>query len=201
MYYHEFKFEDNMEEINDIVFTKTNKKIEQIKKILNDEVFTDLCEDIEEWMFERFDNVRNRYFNGIIAFLLDKDYTYVEDGLTLEKWLKEIGHTQQSFRKKIYEDNKEIINEAITYDAAYEALKNIFSHSYFKHWDFNDISAGYPQSYIVRDFMKKLINKNGFNEEIKNMLDQETKVKMSQLESLKKELAEIQNQIEEIDVG
>ena len=194
-----FNFKDNMEDANDLVLEKTILQIKELQEKFNKEVFDKLCEDIEDWLFERFENVRWQYFNGIVAYLLDQDCVYISDKETLEQWLSDIGYTQQSFRKKIYEDNKETINKAITYDAVYEALKDLFNHSYFRTWTFKDITINYPQSTIIREFLRQLIQQEGFDDQVKNMLDDDIKQKMNKLNKLKTEIINIQNRIEELE--
>jgi hypothetical protein len=193
-----FNFKDNMEDVDNLVLEKTISQIKELQEKFNKEVFDKLCEDIEDWLFERFDNVRWQYFNGIVAYLLDQNCVYITNKETLEQWLSKIGYTQQSFRKKIYEDNKETVNKAIVYDAVYEALKNLFNHSYFKSWTFKDITINYPQTIIIKEFMRQLILTEGFNDEIKNMLDVEIKNKMNELSNLKLRIGDIQDKLGEL---
>lgn len=199
-YYFENEQENElMEQSKEFIFEQTDKKIEEAQKKLGQELFEKLSDDIETWMYERYDNVRRRYFDGIVAFLLDQNYTYIKNSETLEQWLSGIGYTQQSFRKKIYQDNKETINKAITYDAIYEALENLFSCNYFKNWNFGDITKGYPQSNLVRNFLHNLLEKDGFNEVIESMLDDKIKQRKRELDNLKKHLTEIKQKISELE--
>lgn len=200
---YKFNFEDEeenklMEESTDFILKRTDKKIKEAQKKLGQDLFETLSSDIEEWMYERYDNVRRRYFDGVVAFLLNQKNTHVNKIESLEKWLQGIGYDQQSFRKKIYQDNKETINKAITYDAIYEALETLFTHSYFRSWDFKDIYKGYPQTILIKEFLRQLILKDGFNDEVKNMLDNEIKQKLNELKDLKKEIGDIQRKIENL---
>lgn len=199
MYKHQFNFEDNMEELEKPLLKTTMEEVKELQKQFNKEVFSTICNDIETWLYERFDNVRQSYFDGVVAFLLDQKCVYVKDKETLEQWLSGIGYDQTSFRKKIYADNKEIINKAITYDAVYEALENLFNHGYFRSWDFGDIYKGYPQTNMIKSFLRQLIKLDGFNEEVKKMLDEEINNKLDEIKYYKNNLAEIQAKIAELD--
>lgn len=97
-----------------------------MKKMFIEEACTTIAEDIEAWLFERFENVRKQYFDDIVDYLLGEDHRFIEDEETLQNWLAGIGYTQKTFRKRIYQDNKEIINQAIISDAINnEAIKNM----------------------------------------------------------------------------
>jgi len=198
MYRSQFEIEDNMEETKDLVLDKTIKTIESLQKKFNEEVFSSICDDVETWMFERFENVRRRYFDGIVSYLLDEDYRCITKVEPLEKWLAGLGYEQQSFRKKIYLDNKEEINNAIACDAVYQLIENMFVNNYFKSWEFKDITRGYPQTEIIKGFLKELISKDGFNEEVKNMLDNEINQKILKLKNLKEELSTLQEKIDSL---
>ena len=199
MYKYQFNFEDNMEELEKPILKTTMEEIKELQKNFNKEVFDNVCHDIETWLYERFDNVRQSYFNGVVAFLLDQKCVYIKDKETLEEWLSGIGYDQISFRKKIYEDNKETINKAITYDAMYEALEKLFEHSYFKSWNFSDINKRYPQTIIIKNFMQQLIKLDGFDNEIRKMLDEEVNQKLYEIKYYKDELAEIQEKIKKLN--
>lgn len=199
MYKSDFNFEDNMEEeTNKLVLNITTDAIKELQQKFTKEVFNQLSDDSEEWLFERYDNVRRNYFDGVVAFLLKQKHTYIKDEKTLENWLSGIGYTQECFRQKIYEDNKEVINKSITYDAVYETLKNMFNHSYFKSWNFKDITINYPQTEIIKSFLKELIKQNGFNEEIKKMLDLEVSEKLNHMSELRNQICELQNKVTEL---
>ena len=198
MYKHNFDFKDNMEEVGDLVFEKTKDKLEEFENKFKEEVFSTLCNDVEKWLFERFENVRYQYFEGVVSFLTGGDTYCVKNKEKLIEWLQGLGYTEQTFRKKIYEENKEIINEQIGHDASYELLENLYNNRYFKSWDFGDIHKGYPQSSIVRGFFEYLIEVEGFNEEINNLLDKEIKDKISDLNYYKEKIKELESELEDI---
>ncbi|MFA7157646.1 MAG: hypothetical protein WC123_08190 [Bacilli bacterium] len=198
-YFEDEQENENMEKSKKLIFQQTDKKIEEVQKKLGQDLFETLSNDMEEWIFERYDNVRRCYFDGVVAFLLDKNYTSYKGKETLEQWLSSVGYDQQSFRKKIYQDNKEIINEALANDAIYERMKSMFKSGYFRSWDFSDISKGYPQSDLVRTFLHNLLEKNGFNKVLEDMVDFKTKQKINELNRLKGQLADINKQINEIE--
>lgn len=191
--------EDGMEDLKEFVFQATDKKIEEAQKKLGEDLFSSLSHDIEEWMYERFDNVRRCYFDSVVAFLLNQDNTYIRDKETLDQWLISVGYDQTNFRKKIYQDNKEIINEALANDAIYERMKMMFESGYFRSWDFSNISKGYPQSSLVKNFLHNLLEKDGFDEYIESMLDDKIKQRKKELDNLKENLVKIQKQIEELE--
>jgi len=196
---YEFNFEDNMEEMNEFILEKTTEKIRQLQKELNKEVFNTVCADIETWLYERFDNVRYNYFDNIVSFLLGVSKPEWNDNLKLNEWLTRVGYNQTSFRKKIYQDNKEIINEALANDAIYERMEAMFESGYFRSWDFSDISKGYPQSDLVRNFLHNLLEKDGFDKIFEDMLDFKINQKKNELDILKKRLTEIKQEISELE--
>jgi len=197
---YEFNFdEDNMEETNEFILEKTTEKIRQLQKELNKEVFNTVCADIETWLYERFDNVRYNYFDNIVSFLLGVSKPEWNDNLKLNEWLTRVGYNQTSFRKKIYQDNKEIINEALANDAIYERMEAMFESGYFRSWDFSDISKGYPQSDLVRNFLHNLLEKDGFDKIFEDMLDFKINQKKNELDILKKRLTEIKQEISELE--
>ena len=200
MYYTEFPIEDNMEELKDLIFEKTNNYIEENTKKVSDEIYNNLTGDIEDYLYERFSNIRYRYFEEVTTFLLDRKYHSIDSNvkLKLEEWLSGLGYDQQKFRIKIYNDNKQIINQAITDDAIYERLEGMFDNGYFKSWEFKDITKGYPQSSIIKSFLKQLVELEGFKEELNKVIDEETKEKMNELNYLKKEIKETKDKLEEL---
>ena len=190
MHIYEFKVEDSMEELSDLVFSTTNSYLEKKTKELQDELLQAVSEDVETFIYERFDNVRRRYFGEVSGFLLGKEI-YLTNKKTLQQWLQATGYTEESFRKKIFEDNKGVIIEAIKTDAEYEFAKNLFNSNYFKSWTFSDLSTWYPQSEVVRNILWGLVNQKGFTEVFTEMLDVETKKKMAHLNDIKKKIAEL----------
>src|SRR5699024_9930903 len=105
---------------------------------------------------------------------------------------------QQEFRKKIYEENKDIITKQITNDATYEYVRNMF-RSYFRSWEFKDITVNYPQSEVVRSFLDELIKQEGFNDEILKMLDSEIKDKLEELKYLNTRINGKLNKLESLE--
>lgn len=198
-YFEDEQENEQMEESKEFIFQQTDKKIEEAQRKLGQDLFETLSNDIEEWMYERYENVRGRYFDGVVAFLLDKDCVSYKGKETLQEWLSGVGYDQQSFRKKVYQDNKEVIHEALANDAIYERMKSMFESGYFRSWDFNYISKGYPQSDLVRNFLNNLLEKDGFDKVVEDMIDNRIKQKKNELDRLKKELINIKRQIEELE--
>lgn len=173
--------EDNMEEISGLLFKKTKEYITKATEELQKNVWLKTCDDLEDWMFECFDNVRYQYFQGVLAYLLGTKYTYTKDPEKLEEWLKSIGHDAISLRKKIYEENKDVIVQAIAADALYERAT---FDTYFKHWNFSDTHRSYPQTNIVKRFFNYIINTNGFEEYMTEQLDATIQGKINRIKEL-----------------
>lgn len=114
----DFNFEDNMDDYKELILQKTDRLIEEIKK----DLFHSLCDDIEKWIFERFENVRRHYFKSVIDFLINEEST-TRDRKKLTEWLTEEGFTQKTLRAKIYADNKEVIDKAIIQDINNENIR------------------------------------------------------------------------------
>lgn len=191
MHRYEFNLDDNMEDISKLILERTNSYLEQKSKEFKEEVWDVVAKDIEEFMYERFDNVRHRYFEEVVGFLLGKEHIHLANKRTLQDWLQSVGYTEQSFRKKVFEENKDAIIEAIKTDAEYEFAKNLFDSSYYKSWTFADFSGRYPQSDVVKNILYGIVNQKGFTEVFTKMLDVETRRKMADLNDIKSEISEL----------
>ena len=198
MYKFDFDFEDNMEEISGLTFEKTNKEIEKISENLNNKLFSSLSDDIEKFMYERFENVRQQYFDGVVAFLLGKENHHVSEKQKLEEWLKGVGYDQETFRRKIFQENRNTIITAITEDMIYERLENMSKSSYFKSWNFGDIGRGVPHTEIVRSFLNYLAESEGFQSEYEKVLDTHIKNKQEHLKELKDDISRITSEIQDL---
>ena len=197
MYQHKLNIPDEMEKESGIILKQTTEFLKKASESFEKDVFSKLCDDIETWIFERFENVRRQYFDGIRAFLCGETSTYIEDSKTLSIWLHEIGYTPKSFRKKIFEENKQDILEAITDDAIHERLKHSFVR-YFGGWEFSDITTGYPQSDIINSFMEYLMTKKGFDVCFDKKLSKKIKSKQEELARLNEEIIKIKESIYEL---
>ena len=186
---------DNMEDVRDLILDKTEILINEAQEKFKEDVFKALCNDIEDWLFERFSNVRREYFDGIVNFLCGSKYNYVKDEGKLKEWLSDIGFTQETLRQTIYIENKDIINKAITHDAIRETLEGFGKHSFLRDWIFGDITVGYSQSLMARGFLKVLIEKDGFDEYMHEILDEAILKKMEYVQKLNKEIADLENQL------
>jgi hypothetical protein len=200
MYTHDFKLEFNDEELNEKLFKEASEFIKQEADKFEKSVFGKIAEDMEHFMYERLENVQQVYFREVTAFLLDEKYSSINSDkkLKLTEWLKGLGFTQEEFRKKIYEENKQDIIEQIQYDSIYELLKNMYERSYFKSWDFKDISTAYPQSQVVKEFLRVLVKQNGSQEYIHELLDSENKKQYERLQELRNKVIEVEDKIEEL---
>lgn len=184
---------DDNEKINKLVFDKTKSYINELKTDMFKDLFRALSEDIENYMYERFDNVKHKYFDQVTNFLLGK-YFCDNDDPQCKEWLTSIGYDASSFRKKIYEENKEDILNSLQSDATYEKLENKFN-SYFNSWTFQDISKAYPQTIIIQKFMNYLVEKEpeGFKVYIQKLNDRTIQQQLEKIEYYKKEIADLQS--------
>lgn len=189
MYFHDFKLNIDDKELNEKIFNLTMDFLEKEIKTFQEKLFISIIEDIEHYMYERFENVQEQYFREIVSFLLGNErYINPEKENKLKEWLRGLGYTQESFRRKIYEDNKDDIVEQIQYDAVYELIQNMFTKSYLKSWHFKDINNLYLQSEVIKGFLDALIEKDGFQKYLSEVLDEKNKAKYERLQELKNEL-------------
>lgn len=189
MYFHDFKLNIDDKELNEKIFNLTMDFLEKEIKTFQEKLFISIIEDIEHYMYERFENVQEQYFREIVSFLLGNErYINPEKENKLKEWLRGLGYTQESFRRKIYEDNKDDIVEQIQYDAVYELIQNMFTKSYLKSWHFKDINNLYLQSEVIKGFLDALIEKDGFQKYLSEVLDEKNKAKYERLQELKNKL-------------
>lgn len=186
---------DNMEDVRDLILDKTRLLLNEAQEKFKEDVFEALYNDIENWLFERFDNVRREYFDGIVNFLCGSKYNYVKDEEKLKEWLSDIGFTQETLRRTIYIENKDIINKAITHDAIKDVLEGFGKHSFLRDWTFSNITVGYSQSLMAEGFLKVLIEKDGFDDYMHEILDDAILKKMEYVQRLNKEIADLENQL------
>lgn len=199
MYLHDFRLDVDDKELNEKLFSSAKSFLEEETEKLQKSVFDKVSEDMESFMYEKFENVQERYFREVKSFLLGED-VFIKQGVKerLTKWLSDLGYSSESFRLKVYEENKEDIVKQINYDALYDSVKNMFNDSYYKHWNFSDIQTNYPQSRIINGFMDALIEQNGFSEALSEKIDKKNKEKMSYLKYLQDEIDALGAEIDDI---
>jgi hypothetical protein len=200
MYINDLKVEDGIDEVadNKIVMAETTAYIEKIKADFLKEVWYKLTDDIEKWMYERYDNVKMKYFDELITMLVG-EHRWGANEAKVNEWLTSLGYDSCKLRKKIYEENKDMINKAIADDAIYEYLDRNFGNKYFGEWNFKDITTNYPQTDIVRKFMGVLMAKEGFPEYVTSVLDKGILEKKAYLDQLKQEIASIEASIKKLE--
>jgi hypothetical protein len=180
--------ETNIEELEKEMFKVTddylNKAAEKFKK----EMFHEVSTDLENWMSERIDNTKRYFFDAVVNYLIGRRCTGIDnkDKETINDFLKEIGFSAESLRLKIYEENKETILKEITNDSIYECLEN-FNRS-FKHWDLKDITTNYPQTDIIKKFIRYIVKIDGLENYIFEELNNEIKEKKEELKKLNIEI-------------
>jgi hypothetical protein len=202
MIYTDIKVENpnNLSEEIQIVFDKTREYINKESETFKKEVFDKVTDDIEEWMFERYENVQRQYFSDITTVLLGQKYQSVKDKEKIEEWLLGIGYSAQSFRKALYEENKEEILSALVNDSLYERLDNLFKSSYFRYWELSDITKNYPQTAIINHFTNYLLSKKGFADFMNMKLDDCIKSKREELQELERQISKINNELSNDDL-
>jgi len=191
--------EKGLEELEKEIFIKTSEYFSNAVDKFRKEIFDTISTDIEKWIYERIDNTKRYFFDAIVNHLMGVSAVHVtiEDRTKINEMLSGLGYTAESFRRKIYEENKEVILEAITRDAMYERLKPYERH--YRSWDFADITKGYPQSSIAKCFLNELIEKDGFDDYMKSVLSKDILRLKEQRDELKKELSDILSQLEDIE--
>jgi hypothetical protein len=193
--------EQGLEELEKEIFIKTSEYFSNAVDKFRKEIFDTISIDIEKWIYERIGNTKRYFFDAIVNHLLGLSACHVaiEDRTKINEMLSGLGYTAESFRRKIYEENKEVILNAIAQDGFYERLKPY--DRYFQYWYFSDITKGYPQSEIVKGFINRLIeaDADGFNTYMESILNKDILRMKEQRDELKKSLDEIRAQIEELE--
>jgi flagellar capping protein FliD len=191
--------EKGLEELEKEIFIKTSEYFSNAVDKFKKEIFDTVSDDIEKWIYERIDNTKRYFFDTIVNHLMGVSAVHVaiEDRTKIDEMLSGLGYTVQSFRKKLYEENKDVILKAIAEDGFYERLKPY--ERTFQSWDFSDITKGYPQSSIARCFLNELIEKDGFDDYMKSILSTDIQAMKNQRDELKKELSDILSQLEDIE--
>jgi flagellar capping protein FliD len=191
--------EKGLEELEKEIFIKTSEYFSNAVDKFKKEIFDTVSDDIEKWIYERIDNTKRYFFDAIVNHLMGVSAVHVaiEDRTKIDEMLSGLGYTVQSFRKKLYEENKDVILKAIAEDGFYERLKPY--ERTFQSWDFSDITKGYPQSSIARCFLNELIKKDGFDDYMKSILSTDIQAMKNQRDELKKELSDILSQLEDIE--
>ena len=190
--------EKGLEELEKEIFVKTSEYFANAVNKFRIDIFDTISSDIEKWIYERIDNTKRYFFDSIVNHLLGVSAVHVaiQDRKKIDEMLSGLGYTAESFRKKIYEENKEVILEAITRDSFWERIEPYERH--FTCWNFSDITKGYPQSSIAKAFLNELIKKDGFEEYFKTLLNNDILNLKIQRDLLKKELNDILEKINEI---
>lgn len=190
--------ETGIDELEQSLFQKSSEYLQKKSEEMKKEMFGELSFDIEKWISERVDNVKRYFFDAIINHIFAVQYIHVdhEDRETINKFLSEIGYTAESLRRKIYEENKETILEALLQDAFYERIKPF--GRYFKSWDFADITQAYPQSLIIKGFLEEVMTKKGFNDYVKDMLSADINDLRKERNDLLDSLNKIKSEIESL---
>lgn len=183
--------EKGLEELEKEIFIKTSEYFSNAVDKFRKEIFDTISTDIEKWIYERIDNTKRYFFDAIVNHLMGVSEVHVtiEDRTKINEMLSGLGYTVQSFRKKLYEENKDVILEAIAEDGFYERLKPY--ERTFQSWDFADITKGYPQSSIAKCFLNELIKKDGFDDYMKSVLSKDILRMKEQRDELKKSLDDI----------
>jgi hypothetical protein len=147
-----------------------------------------MLEDIEAFLFERLITIKWKYFDAVKNFLLGKNETDEE----LKTWLSDVGYTAESFRHKIYTENKEEIDKAIASNAVYVLVQGMFA-TYWGHWHWPDIQKNLPQAVIMKNFARVVIDahRKDLGDYISGLLDNEIQEKRKTLNDLRKTINDV----------
>lgn len=190
--------EKGIDELEQSLFKKSSEYLQKKSEEMKKEMFGELSFDIEQWIGERIDNVKRYFFDAIINHILAVRSIHVdsEDRKTIDKFLSGIGYTAESLRRKIYEENKEVILSNLLQDAYYERIKPF--GRYFQSWDFKDITINYPQSLIIKGFLEEIILKKGFKEYTESLLSTDIVRLKKERDDLLDSLNKIKSEIESL---
>ena len=189
------KHEEVSGEDKSAIMAGAERLLKESMDSLTDKMRTEIFNDIENYLYERLEEVKRKYFDEVFGFLLGENKDH-----ELKPWLEELGYTQQSFRQKIYEDNKEEINNAIAKDYVFDVLEKTFA-TYYGHWEWDDVKIGYPQSKVMDGFARAVISNRygGFRNHVLKMLDDEARAKFKQFDEISAKLADARNMLSEIE--
>ena len=191
-------FKVNEEDISSLT-SKTKelvgKQISEMSEKLKESVF----DDIENWMEERSENTFDLMFDYITSYLLGKDNRCIPSDRKekMDNLLNGIGYDAETFRERIYKENKEDIITSIKYEKLYEEIKNMADRYGFKIFKYKDIKMNYPQSEIIRGFAKYIINEVDVKEYLMEGIDKEIKDKLEYLKNLKSKINEANELLED----
>ncbi len=189
-----------IEDLEQGLFINSKKYIDQIKEKIFGDLYLKFSEDIENYMYEHSENVKRRYFNEIINFLTGNQTSYGKNKELLEKWLTDLGYDAEKFRKRIFEENKDIIIKQIMEDSIFDKMEDLFAHSYFSDSTYKHLTTNYPQTLVVKGFINFLTNLNNteFNKLLSDKIDETVKNKRQELDDLKKEIDDIMTVLNKI---
>ena len=190
--------ETGVDELEKAMFQKSTEYLQKQAEEMRKNLFHHIADDLEQWMWERIDNTKRYYFDSIVNFLCNVKTIHIPERNKeeIENFLKEIGYTTENLRRTIFEENKDVILEAITDAMIYERLENEKSfYTYFKHWDFKDVGKSYPQTEIVKHFIRYIMKKEGFEKHLSGQIDKEIEEEKEYLESLRARIREAENKL------
>ena len=140
---------------------------------MHEVIFTKSCDTIEEWLFERIDNVMRSSFDYVTNYLLGVTTSYVpeERKKEIDEYLTGIGYTANSFRKMLFEENREEILKAFQGDSIYLTLVEAFDRHSFSGYRKEHLKTAYPQTLILKGFAKYMMIQKDFKEYLSEEID------------------------------
>ena len=177
--------------IKEIEYPKAKKATTKLIK----DIFSNLQEDLNDYMNNYTDNITSITFDRIMNFLL---YNKEPKNEKLEKLLGEYGYNISNFRYELYKNNKELIDESITLDFINAVMSKMAKGNMYGDWfksydllvkDRKDLDLKFIEHKIVDTIMKLVIDSP-------NYTDWYQKIYNSRIESKKKELEELENRVQ-----
>jgi CHAD domain-containing protein len=191
---------DNKNEVLKNIFKKSEKYLSEQAEKFKKDVFSEITEDIENWLDERLDNVTHRNFE-YLEQLLFGGLTYVPEDKkkAIEHYLTGIGFTAEKFREKLFKEHREEILKSIEYNVIYDSLEAAFNHYSLSNYAFSDIRKNYPQSDIIRGFARYMINQMPFNEFMESEIHESIKKARQELQNLRIEAKKLKEILDNYD--
>jgi len=184
---------EGQEEVLKECFAGAREFLEEESKKLQEGVFNKTAESIEKWLEERLDNGVSKTFDHVTnALLAHRTSQWVDPSVREEvnNLLLGIGYSPKSFRKKLFEENKEEILKDFQANAIYISLQDAFSRYSFKDYSIESMKRAYPQTEILQGFARYMLDQKDFSKYLDSYFDNEIINKKKQLDELSKRIEE-----------
>ena len=181
------------------IMKKTEELVKGLRKTLTkqvvDEIYKSIQDDIETDMYSNFINFTHDLWSEALKYVIgEKTYSDKRDG-SFADFAESLGWKPEDIRKKIYEDNKEELRRAITYDYLYDQLGHFFLYSpYWKGIDLN-LDGQYTQQKIMKGFLERLASDSKFDSLLEELVDKRILSKKIQLHDLEKQIESLSDNL------